>query len=801
MPVDGRDQGAQSRRPGRPAGTSGGALTPIRGAVAFAALVAAPWICRGLTLMEEGVAPAAADLRGLAADAGVALLLLAPLWLLARAARWLPSLLAGLLALAYYGNHEAVLALGAVASPMDAAFLVDPTFVSGSLLAVGRPVVLIGLVGGSSVLAAWGLGPVSGRTMAVFAALGAAVLLALAVWPTDPRFTTWRQVNALAHNVQWLVRGGPGLGGDEAASGFPDPPTAMLDLVPGLAADLDAPARFPGGSGRNVLLVVLEGVSGFYLPTAAGAHGRSSVMRMHRLDRTFRENVGFNTFLTHQRRTNRGLYSILCGELPRLLSGMPKMTVAANGGWRRCLPEVLSDAGYETVYLQAAPLAFMLKDRFLPSIGFDTVRGHEYFRHHYLRTEWGVDDRAFFEHASELVEELQAGEKPWFLTLLTVGSHHPFVVPDDFMPGQGAPMQRAFVYLDDAFDAFLRRLDASGVRDDTLVLVTSDESAGDQGLTADRVASELTQNWGLAIVLLPERTRARIREPYAQQDLALSVVDHLGLAEQGEHFFGRSLFRDYDRGRSLFFSNLNFHTISGLDDQGLLVHCSYEGAECAGYDAFDGRVFSPVLREIDPDADFVETVREMSLRSRPPLGEAPLAIPLLADPVFELVGNDWQMVQGVVEISVRPHEWLEVEYEVEARGGPVDLRHYLTFGLGRVLLDSAVRIEPGRTARLRYSFASDEPIPFVSVRTNARLEEGSRGELLFKRRRLLLRRRGERPPAGVRIAEFSLDPPGEADRLIAKVTPQEEYREFLRELTEHGIGALGRKEGDDADAP
>ena len=108
-----------------------------------------------------------------------------------------------------------------------------------------------------------------------------------------------------------------------------------MPVVPGLAADLEAPARFPGGSGRNVLLVLLEGVSGFYLPTAAEAHGRSSVMRMNRLDRTFRENVGFTTFLTHQRRTNRGLYSILCGEPPRLLSGMPKMTVAANGGWRR----------------------------------------------------------------------------------------------------------------------------------------------------------------------------------------------------------------------------------------------------------------------------------------------------------------------------------------------------------------------------------------------------------------------------------------------------------------------------------
>jgi hypothetical protein len=521
---------------------------------------------------------------------------------------------------------------------------------------------------------------------------------------------------------------------------------------------------------------------------------------MHRLDQTFRENVGFTTFIAHQRRTNRGLYAILCGELPHLRSGMPKMNVATDGGWRRCLPQVLRDAGYDTFYLQAAPLAFMLKDRFLPAIGFDAVHGHRYFRHHYSRTKWGVDDRAFFEHAGDLVEELQARERPWFLTLLTVGSHHPYVIPDDFRRGQGVPMQRAFVYLDEAFDAFLRRLERSGVREDTLIVVTSDESAGAQGLVADRVASELTQNWGFAVVLLPERARARVQEPFGQQDLALSIVDHLGLAEREGHFFGRSVFRNYDRPRPLFFSNINFHTIAGVDDQGQLVYCAYEGSECRAYDAYDGRLFAPRLREVEPDPGFVETVRELSQRSRPPQDEAPMSIPLLADPVFELLGNELQMVQGVVEIDLQPREWLEVEYEVEARGGPVELKHSLTFGLGYYVLNTRAHIEPGQKARLRYTFASDQPVPDVSVRSHARLESGSRGELVFERRRLLLRRRGERPVAGIQVQAFSLDPPGAPDRLVARVTPPEELAAYLDELEAKGLGIGRREEERDGDA-
>jgi len=177
-----------------------------------------------------------------------------------------------------------------------------------------------------------------------------------------------------------------------------------------------------------------------------------------------------------------------------------------------------------------------------------------------------------------------------------------------------------------------------------------------------------------------------------------------------------------------------------------------------------------------------------------------LAIPLLAEPVFELRGNDLQMVQGVVEITLQPSEWLEVEYEVEARGGRVDLKHSLTFGLGRYVLHSDAWIEPGQTGRLRYTFASDRPVPDVSVRTHARLEEGRRGELVFKRRRLLLRRHGARPAAGIQIQEFSLDPPGAPDRLVAKLTPLEEYDAYLSELEEQGIGATAGAEADDADA-
>lgn len=784
MPRGGVEQGA-------------GAQVAVRVTAGFLSLALAPWAFRVVALVDAGRKLGLADARGFAADAAVAAVLLAALWPLARLARWLAVLPVGVLALAYYGNLETILALGAIASPMDAGYVTDPTFFGGSVLAAAHPALLAAVLLASLVLAWLGLGRGGGRVAFTALAAGVVGLVLVEAWPQDPRFTDWRQVSAITHNVKWLARGGLAPVEDTEEAGFPDPPTAMLDLVPGLAGDLDAPVRFPfDGKGKNVLLVMMEGVSGYYVPAAAEFHRQHSARPMHNLDQAFRENVGFATYIDQQRRTNRGLYATLCGEPPRLLSGMPKMTVAAGGGWRVCLPEVLREAGYHTVYLQAAPLGFMLKDRFLPTAGFGRVLGQQFFHHHYLRTKWGVDDKAFFEQASRLIDQLQAGEKPWFLTLLTVGSHHPFVVPASFGAGRGTPMQRAFLYLDTALGEFLQRLERAGVRKDTLIVLTSDESSGDMGTAADVFSGHMSQNWGIGVAMLPERTREFVREPYAQQDMALSLLDYLGLADRGRHFFGRSLFRNYATPRPLFFSNLNFHTISGLSAQGLLVHCRDEGAECDGYAAYDGRLFAPALEPVKPDPAFVETVRELALRSRPPSRDSPFAIPLINDPVFTVSSTSWQMIQGVVEISLEPTDWLEVEFEAEVRGdGAVELHHGLRFSPRRYLMQTTSHIEPGQTVRLRYTLASDEPIPYVSVRTQAKLTSGHSADLVFKRRRFVLRRHGERPPAGARIEVFTLDPPSaDPDALVRKVEPLESFAGYLHDLAVHGIGAMGEEE-------
>ncbi|MCH8824425.1 MAG: LTA synthase family protein [Planctomycetes bacterium] len=226
------------------------------------------------------------------------------------------------------------------------------------------------------------------------------------------------------------------------------------------ASDLAGQRRIDIGRTErpNVLLILLEGVCGAHIEAICRPTGVKSNISMPYLDELARTNLCYSNFLTHQGQTNRGLYSILAGDFPRLTTAIPKMAEIAGSGktTRSFLPEVLRKNGYSTAYIQAAPLGFMMKDRFMPVVGFQTVLGDASFDHSYKHNEWGVDDLAFFEKAIDQLKALAVKSDPWFVTLLTVGTHHPFLVPDSYKSHADETERiRSFYYADEALKWFL----------------------------------------------------------------------------------------------------------------------------------------------------------------------------------------------------------------------------------------------------------------------------------------------------------------------------------------------------------
>ena len=161
----------------------------------------------------------------------------------------------------------------------------------------------------------------------------------------------------------------------------------------------------------------------------------------------------------------------------------------------------------------------------------------------------------------------------------------------------------------------------------------------------------------------------------------------------------------------------------------------------------------------------------------------------MTQPVFEVRNPEWQMVQGISQLALEPHEWIEVAFEVEARGrGRAELRHELRLSKKRGLIRTATRIDAGQRLALRYRFASDLPVPQARLQTMARMKGEGFVDLIFHERRFALRRSGERPPEGIEVERYELDPPAEGETALSlEVVPVERWADFLRERNSQRI--------------
>lgn len=304
----------------------------------------------------------------------------------------------------------------------------------------------------------------------------------------------------------------------------------------------------------NILVVMIEGLSAAYLPKVAEYHQLSPVVTLPGLERQL-ERRGFRIYrnvLSMQRQTDRGSYPPLCGAYPRLGTIRSEMADVATGRADPvCMPELLGRHGYRTGYLQAAPLEYMNKERFMPKAGFQHVDGAGYFGPPDQEEGWGPDDDVFFSGAVDWLRELDAGGTPWFAVTLNSGTHHPFPdsAPWETGPGEEADSeptadtgtgetrakpdrQAAFSEMARELAGFLDGLAAEGILDNTLLIVTSDEAGG--FLRGEEGPRMLDGNFG-ALAVRPPGGRglddfAGRDALVATLDIALTSLDAAGVA-------------------------------------------------------------------------------------------------------------------------------------------------------------------------------------------------------------------------------------------------------------------------------
>jgi phosphoglycerol transferase len=214
-----------------------------------------------------------------------------------------------------------------------------------------------------------------------------------------------------------------------------------------------------------------------------------------------------------------------------------------------CFADVLRGYGYETVYLNGAGLDFAGKGNFLRAHGFAHVLGRDELAPllpdpNYIGG-WGLYDDSLFELAKQKLGELQEGQPPFLLTVLTLDTHHPNGNPSAScraLPGNENPILDAVHCTDQIVGRFIDELMSTEGFANTIVAFVSDHlslrnTAWDV-LTEHRAERRLT-----FFVLGPDIEPGIVHAQGTPFDIGPTLLELAGLPNYHEFNLGSSLMR------------------------------------------------------------------------------------------------------------------------------------------------------------------------------------------------------------------------------------------------------------------
>ncbi len=229
-------------------------------------------------------------------------------------------------------------------------------------------------------------------------------------------------------------------------------------------ATIYSPEHFPAEetsatelTGRNVVLFIMESFSAEH----------SALLRPDLYEDE--EQKGYTPFLDSLMRQSYTFYNMYANgkrsiqALPAVWSSIPSfkspfVLMPQALAETHSLPAILKENGYETMFFCGSDHGSMGFGAYARQTGIENL----YSRQDYEKVHgtndfdgyWGVWDEKFLNYMGEVLSEQK---EPFFSTMFTLTSHHPFVVPEEYeskYPKGKTPNHQCVGYVDDAFRKF-----------------------------------------------------------------------------------------------------------------------------------------------------------------------------------------------------------------------------------------------------------------------------------------------------------------------------------------------------------
>lgn len=403
---------------------------------------------------------------------------------------------------------------------------------------------------------------------------------------TDPTWTVSRPIAARATDATSRAEGpmrtflAPFIVTALALGGCGDGEPTPAGDAPQAAGGTSTAGASDAPIARNLLLISIDTLRTDALGTYGGTRRATP-----NLDLFAGQAVVFDSAWTHSPKTAPAHMSMFTSLPPRVHGVGNLNTLGAQrlSASIRTLPEVLEDAGFMTAGFTGGGNA-------KGSLGFD--RGFQTF------DDQGESLDRKLVKVEPWLKQAEASGQPWFCFLHTYQVHDPYLPPGEYIErfvspgydGKILPTRAAIrsaidagddlapdlkgnekitwnywfrvnedsdrdmahlqdlymagvAHMDTMLGAFLKRLLAAGISEDTIIVITSDhgEEFGEHGAVRhDQLYVELAHV--PMMVMFPGRVHAgaRIEEPIRHIDLLPSLLELLAVEDSGELRLGRS---------------------------------------------------------------------------------------------------------------------------------------------------------------------------------------------------------------------------------------------------------------------
>jgi lipoteichoic acid synthase len=262
--------------------------------------------------------------------------------------------------------------------------------------------------------------------------------------------------------------------------------------------------------------------------------------------------------------TSKAITAVNCGVTPNLVRSITE--AEPDGIPAQCLPELLTDQGYDSVFFQSATQDFENRPQIAKNFGYE-----EFYPLEALPKEgfeqanyFGYEDDIMLEPSRKWLEGQKKTGKPFVAEYLTVTVHHDYQTPGRYGFKNFAEDEEYNRYLNTIYyqDRFLENLinqyKEMGLYEDTIFVLYGDHGEG-FGEHGRRQHDNTIYQEGIKIPLLihdPQRFQngMRVLPPTNQLDIVPTVLDLLGYGVTGGTYPGSSLVSPLPMDRTVYAS-------------------------------------------------------------------------------------------------------------------------------------------------------------------------------------------------------------------------------------------------------